>query len=254
VVKPRRDRKRNIEFWSSDCLDRLTLSGDIFFQELIEGQSCSAVYVADGEHALFLGATRQLIGEAWLNARPFCYCGSIGPLQFHSKVETVLLKLGDVIARRFGLRGLFGIDFVLREDLPFPVEVNPRYTASIEILELASDLAALALHRGAFAASSRAVFSVASRAAEQTLLAGVLGKAVLFARDKVMIPNDAPWNAALCQPVLGLRDFADIPHAEETIEQCQPIVTVFARADTVDGCLDELRQRAQSLDRWLFGR
>ena len=39
--------------------------------------------------------------------------------------------------RAFGLVGLFGVDLILRDGEPWPVEVNPRYTASVEVLELA---------------------------------------------------------------------------------------------------------------------
>ena len=53
----------------------------------------------------------------------------------------------------FGVRavaGLFGIDFVLHEGEPWLIEINPRYTASIEILEYATGLKTLEVHRSVF--------------------------------------------------------------------------------------------------------
>ena len=47
----------------------------LYFQEFIAGPSCAAVY--DGPR--LLGVTDQLVGEAWLGAGRFHYCGSIGP-------------------------------------------------------------------------------------------------------------------------------------------------------------------------------
>ena len=44
----------------------------------------------------------------------------------------------------FGLAGWFGVDFILRDGIPWPVEINPRYTASVEIHELASGRSLLA--------------------------------------------------------------------------------------------------------------
>src|SRR6266567_637951 len=46
----------------------------VYFQQFIEGIPCSAVYVGMDSKAFFLGATRQLVGEPWLNAGPFHYC------------------------------------------------------------------------------------------------------------------------------------------------------------------------------------
>ena len=57
------------------------------------------------------------------------------------------------MSKAAGLRGLFGVDFVLRDGIPWPVEVNPRYTASVEVLEFAAGIRALTLHRSIFAAN-----------------------------------------------------------------------------------------------------
>jgi predicted ATP-grasp superfamily ATP-dependent carboligase len=103
------------------------------FQEFSEGAPMSALFVND---ALF-GVTEQLIGEAWLHAAPFAYCGNIGPLH----VPSVVPHLNALCET--GLRGVWGADFVLCAGEPVVLEVNPRYTAAIEVLELATGRAAL---------------------------------------------------------------------------------------------------------------
>src|SRR5262249_34471912 len=87
LVKPREGvGGRGIAFVE----DRAGLSRHrhVFFQEYVEGEPCSAVYLGGGQlqfadgtvaGAEFLGATRQLVGEPWLHAARFHYCGSIGP-------------------------------------------------------------------------------------------------------------------------------------------------------------------------------
>src|SRR5262245_11102852 len=82
-----------------------------YFQEWIEGTSSSAIFVAARGRALYLGATLQLVGEPEFGARPFAYCGSVGPLD-PGEAEESIRKLGDVLAARFGLVGLFGVDLV----------------------------------------------------------------------------------------------------------------------------------------------
>ena len=103
-----------------------------FLQEFIEGVACSAVYVDER----FLGATRQLIGPSWLRApRPFQYAGSIGPLPLSDANDATLRSWGDCLVKKFHLRGIFGVDFMLTPTGCRPIEVNPRYPASTEILE-----------------------------------------------------------------------------------------------------------------------
>src|SRR5207249_9264748 len=97
------------------------------------------VYVGAERHgnpfAAFLEVTRQLVGEPWLHAAPFHYCGSIGPLPLSESLWRKFWRIGTVLAKAFRLRGLFGVDCVLRDGIPWPVEVNPRYPASVEVLE-----------------------------------------------------------------------------------------------------------------------
>src|SRR5262249_21663001 len=132
-----------------------------YYQEFIEGMPCSAVFraraVADVDEATraefrFVGSTQysvlstqysasrvqllgvieQLIGEPWLNAHPFHWCGNIGPIPISAFLQERLQALGEALVQEFGLQGLFGVDFILRDEQPWPVEINPRYTGAVE--------------------------------------------------------------------------------------------------------------------------
>jgi predicted ATP-grasp superfamily ATP-dependent carboligase len=222
-----------------------------YVQECIDGEPCSAVYVGRGEGegrgAMLLGVTRQLIGQPWLFASGFQYCGSIGPLRLSAATATRFAQLGDVCAARLGLRGLFGVDCILRDEVPYPVEINPRYPASVEVLEQALGIQALALHCRAFMAEPD---PLASRPPAQT--PAIVGKAILFARDDLTVPAQGPWVAELAQSCLELRAFADLPHAGQVITGGQPVMTVFARADSLAACLEALQRAARALTRHLW--
>lgn len=224
---------------------------DFYCQEYIEGQSLSLLYLGGERTAQLLGITRQLVGETWLHAAPFHYCGSIGPLDPRSIQRPSLGELGHQIASESFLYGLFGIDGVLRERAFWPVEINPRYTASVEVLELATGSPMLGWHGHVFAQGRLPPLPMPAKSAYRTI-----GKAILFARDDLHFPADGPWMAELRspKPVHELPNFADIPAAGARIEAGQPILTFFAAANSVDACEDALRQIAADLDRWLFGR
>jgi predicted ATP-grasp superfamily ATP-dependent carboligase len=220
-----------------------------YVQEFIEGRACAAVYLGERKNARLLGLTRQLVGETSLHAGMFQYCGSIGPLSLDPNVSSKLARIGNVLTSRFQLRGLFGVDCILRDGVPWPVEVNPRYTASVEVMEYAAGVPAIALHRAVFDTD-------APLPRAKPRVAGVVGKAILFARAPLVFPDDGPWSTTLRSPgpIEEMPEFADIPHAGERIQARRPILTFFARAETEAQCLEQLKAIAADLDRWLFER
>jgi predicted ATP-grasp superfamily ATP-dependent carboligase len=223
----------------------------VYIQEYVEGTSFAAAYLGDGRQAQLLGVTRQLVGEPWLNAASFDYCGSIGPVPIPAALRRILERLGDVLVKGSRLRGLFGVDFILRDGEPWPVEVNPRYTASLEVLEYASGLPVLALHRRVFEPDAPLLAPASASAAP-----GWIGKAILFARTAAVFPTEGPWQAALRHPpsLDALPAFADIPPAGHALPAGGPVLTFFARGSSLADCEDTLRQTAADLDRRLFGR
>ena len=118
----------------------------VCFQKRIDGTPCIAVYVAADGEAQLLGVTRQIIGEPWLRAHGFQYAGSIGPWPVSEATRATLARLGKVLSEQFELAGLFGVDFILDGEQVWTVEVNPRYTASVEIVERCTDARAIAAH------------------------------------------------------------------------------------------------------------
>ncbi len=220
-----------------------------YLQEYVEGLPCAAVYVGRDGRAVLLGVTRQLVGEPWLHAGAFHYCGSVGPLALTPDTLQRFRRLGDCLAEAFHLRGLFGVDCVLRDGVPWPVEVNPRYTASVEILEHAMGGAALAWHRAVFDPAAPP-----SPPAPPPIVA-TFGKAVLFAQNALVFPAEGPWVMVLRQPpaLAALPAFADVPPAGQHIAKGRPVLTLFARGDSERDCLERLRQTAADLDRRLSG-
>jgi predicted ATP-grasp superfamily ATP-dependent carboligase len=222
----------------------------VYYQEYIEGEPCSLVYAGDGKRAWPLGLTRQLVGADWLHARPFQYCGSIGPLGPAALRSPTQEQLGQAVVAGCGLRGLFGIDGVLRDGAFWPVEINPRYPASVEVLEHATGLQALAWHRRPFADEKGPLPPTPTAP-----LTGCVGKAILFARADLTFPADGPWRDVLRSPppVTELPPFADVPPAGAAAAAGHPVLTLFARGESVAACETELRRIAADLDRLFFG-
>jgi predicted ATP-grasp superfamily ATP-dependent carboligase len=230
--------------WDGEPLD-----GEHLLQAPIEGRPASAVFVADGERSVVLGLTEQLIGRDELGGRGFCWCGNILPLaDARHDTFAVLDSVEAMIAaltRRFGLRGVNGIDVVVAEGphglghgrpRPYLVEVNPRYTASMELVEHAYGLNIFAHHVAAME-GDLPEFSLADR-----LQSGYayLGKGVVYARRTLVMPETENWFE---------RGRRDIPFPGERIESGHPVCTVLARGESRAGCWQNLLSRVGDVRR-----
>ena len=132
LLKPRRGAGgRGIRVWDGTSIEPGRRREPCYFQERASGDSYSALHLASSAGTVFLGAARQLVGEPKLGAGPFAYCGSIGPVALSDRLQRQIVRCGEILAAKFGLRGLFGVDFVVEnEAVAWLTEVNPRYTAS----------------------------------------------------------------------------------------------------------------------------
>ena len=207
-----------------------------YLQERIAGVPGSVVFLADGRRARVLGLSRQLVGRRAFGASGFRYCGSLmGPGLFRAeaRLRSRTEALTDAVVRTFGLVGLNGIDFIARAGVPWPIEVNPRFSGSMELLERGAGLPLFALH--AEACSGRLP------AGPVPDFERVHGKAIVFARADVLLGATHHW----------LRDpsLADIPHQGQQIARGRPICTVFGSARDPEGCLRSLGDMADAVYR-----
>jgi predicted ATP-grasp superfamily ATP-dependent carboligase len=225
-----------------------------YFQERIDGLPASAVYVGTDGSALLLGITRQLVGLPWCAAGTgtsdeFRYCGSIAPLELTATHADQLEKLGPTLAASFDLRGLFGVDVILSGDEVWPIEVNPRYTASIEVLERIFAVTAIRLHVSAFhddlphpvsalSASSAFNFKRGDRRERRA------GKAILYAPSDLRITDEFVAWTGLQNSGHIWPSVADIPAQDTPIRNGQPIVTIFAEGRTDATVLASLKKLA----------
>ena len=207
-----------------------------YLQQLVDGTPGSIVFVAAGGRAVPLGITRQLIGEHAFGADGYRYCGNILEVESDATpgrdaafVDRAC-ALAGVVAEEFGLVGVNGIDFVARDGVPYLIEINPRWTASMELVERAYGVSVFGAHAAACTAGELPAFDLA-RARRGT---PVVGKAVVFARRNVTIGDTHAF--------AGIRD---VPHPGERIPAGQPVCTVFATEPDADRCHAALVERAE---------
>ena len=174
-----------------------------FLQERIDGIPCSAAAVGDGQDAVVLGLTEQLVGRRAFGVRGHRWCGNLVPPRTPVPLDQAR-AICSRLATAFGLRGLFGVDFVWDGERAWTVEVNPRPTASLEAIEAAYGVAVFDAHLRGCAGELPRIEAEPSSAT---------GKAVLFATEDVVVGDSARWLE---------RGVRDVPHPGERIAAGRP--------------------------------
>ena len=121
------------------------------------------------------------------------------------------------------------MDFILKGGTIYPLEINPRYTASMELVERAYGISIFDAHLAACQGRLPG-FDLGAQAAPD-----FLGKAILFATDGLVFKNPWSWYE---------RGARDLPHDGEHIDRGKPVCTVFSRGRTRTECYDGIREAA----------
>jgi len=198
-------------------------------QEFVDGTPGSIIFIASGGRGVVLGVTRQLVGDAAFGSSGFHYCGNI--LMERGDMVPDATALVDAVAAEFSLAGVGSIDVIATSRGLVPVEVNPRWSASMELVERARGISMFAIHADACSRGELPVFEIEGGVTH--------GKAIVFARENVVIGDTRSW---LEDPSVH-----DVPHENEQIADGQPICTVFAVGSGAAECYAALVQRAERI-------
>ncbi len=125
-----------------------TATAPLLVQELIIGTDASVSILGSGKSSLALSINEQLIGLPELGkGKTKAYCGNIIPLDTSSETTHQLAKVSEEISSKLELMGSNGFDYVIATDgTPYFMEINPRIQATIEAIELVSNINLVSLH------------------------------------------------------------------------------------------------------------
>jgi uncharacterized protein len=248
LVKPRRSAGgHGISAWpgSDDRAGSAAAAlGAAVWQRRVTGRGAAAAYCITAGRGQLVGVSRQLVGRNWCQARPFHYCGSVDldPAAIPPDLLGQLERFGALLAERFGLAGFVGVDLVVdRGGRLWVIEVNPRPTASLELVERATGLS--------IATGQLAACGLGPPAAAQRPRAGAWSKAVVFAAHDIVADQTLPavLAAAAGGPQAGWPLLADIPRPPQMIPAGRPVCTLFAHGPSPRAALGRLRGRARAV-------
>lgn len=240
-------------------------SAGSYFQRCVAGDSVSALYLADGDNAELLGMCQQLHGEKDAGATGFLHCGSIGPLT-RADLPDETFRLAQIIGRKItslaGVRGLFGIDFILGDDPTslWTLEVNPRWPASAEIIERTHHWPLMSWHLAAAEDTARLADTKSGADVDHTPYHWgetaeswqpcrreevKWGRVVVYSPRRLCVTNEI---AGLQTTFFdGQIEVADTPLPGVTIEAGHPVCTLLTSSISVDSCRERLLSAASVL-------
>jgi uncharacterized protein len=180
-----------------------------YFQKLQSGRTLSVLFAADGRDARVIGVNEQWTAGI-AQCAPYCYGGAVSGISLPDGVQARIATALGRLVRGTGLVGLNGLDFILDDDAPYVLEINPRPTATIDLYDADIEGGLLALHIRACRGELREIqWSGHSRA-----------HAIVYATDALRVPAGMNW-PAWC---------TDIPESGSLIPAGAPICSVHARA------------------------
>lgn len=213
--------------WSDE--DQQSLRLEPFLEGKVWGISCLGTPTG----VEVLGICESVTISQWLGedsiAFPFRYAGSIGPLVMSNGFMKQVHTLVDELFEQIGPIGLFGIDLVETQNELYLLEINPRFTSSMELLDLTGTKAIATAHAACFEANLPS----------QTLHSKIPAlkprwKRVVYTQQSIQWPS-VDWNKVASE--LGGRCsltqtdqpmvLADLPDAGSFSPPGAPVVTMY---------------------------
>ncbi|QDS87904.1 hypothetical protein EC9_20870 [Rosistilla ulvae] len=184
---------------------------DDWFECQIPGRSFGVNFLASRDRVDWIGVAASLRSRQ--RPKPFQYEGSIGLPMLPDSLQQRLQRLAEYIVQETQLRGLFGIDVIVDPaQRIWLLEVNPRWTASMELFDHGST-SLLQLHVAACQEEE-----VAAIETSKTLM----GKRVLYADRPIHFVYQRLRDA-----IPAAIQIADVPTENSEIPQGQPICSLI---------------------------
>jgi predicted ATP-grasp superfamily ATP-dependent carboligase len=217
VVKTAEDLRRWEEAWP-----------DVPYvaQYLVDGIPSSVSCVADGRRARAVAVNRQILRGNGESAHGFA--GSVTP--FAHPLAAEMVAIAERIAAASGCVGSVGVDFMAGEK-PWAIEINPRFQATVDTVEMATGESVFSLHMDA----CRGVIPEARPQAK-----AVAVRRILFAERDMRLDADL---SALAPRI------ADIPWPGTEFEEGHAVVSVFGCGRTESAAFESLEQNAATVRR-----
>ena len=235
-----------------------------YLQQRLLGETIGVTFLSSQVGSTFIGAMATWPPESNATDKRYVYRGSYGPIPLSKPNIDKLQRFAAMAGRESGLHGVWQADFLLHEGELTLLEINPRWSASMDLLDIVLDMHLVENHDASVRSmmTSKAMDQLASRACIASLSEQerMLGKLIVYADQPCLIDRSQSefwwskrWNMdESCE--LNRCRFADIPTSGTSIPAGGPILTVMASGSARESILIALESAATAVRSWSVGR
>ena len=214
--------------------DASLIDEKVLIQEYISGTPASVSLISSTNETITLTLNEQLIGLSEVDQEePFGYCGNVVPLVATRAVVDRCKSMAERITSHFGLVGSNGIDLVIsKEGIPYVVEVNPRFQATLECVEQVLGINMVEAH---------------VKACVQENLPAIAKKTAVFCTRIILF---APQRSVV--PDLSVfEEVRDIPLPGVIIEKGEPVCSIVVEGANHESSLRKAMTTAEQIRKLL---
>ena len=197
---------------------------DYYFQRPVSGESCSALFAANGWDIEIIGLTTQWVAPIGLQM--FRYGGAVGPIDLPQAQAAKIRHAVAALSKEFGLVGINSADFIVGDGAVWLIEINARPGATLDVFD-SSHNPLVAHHMAACDGRPRRFAAQGS----------IVAAATVYAPRDMTIRNHFEW------PDWG----ADRSPSGTSIACGEPLCTVRATGATADAARLCVGERAHSI-------
>jgi uncharacterized protein len=181
-----------------------------YYQRFVDGKNYSVSFIANGKRAQIIG-----FNKPWsiaLGDWRYCYLGAINRMPLPSALVARVQHNLDLIAQEMGLVGLNGMDFIVRGNEYFVIELNPRPSGTLDLYD--ADCAQGLFHWHLKASDG----DLPAQLFDRTV---IRAHAVVYAEHALGLAGDVQW-PSWC---------SDIPERGSVFAPRMPVCMVHAEGD-----------------------
>jgi uncharacterized protein len=235
----------DVEHWSnrdvSFIADYFQSRPNHYLQHKIHGKSIGVTFASSQFGSIPIGAALSIDSATQPFVSKYAYAGSCGPIVLSGEQWCSLWDFANSVGGCTGFRGLWQADFIISPSGELVLlEINPRWSASMEILDTCLGLRLVSLHhrcvQGMLGIEEWKTIAAHIRDAPSNKM---LGKMIAYApRDFVVTDNqsdrwwDRLWDGEL-EKLTSRCGFADIPLGGTRVGQGQPILTCMVSGNSI---------------------
>lgn len=102
-----------------------------YYQQHIDGRAISLLFIANSKEIEVVGFNEQWLSPSAI--MPFRYGGAVSRIVLAQAIQQQLISAAKKLTLEFGLLGLNSLDAIVRDDVAYVLEINPRLSATVDL-------------------------------------------------------------------------------------------------------------------------